>query len=66
MKYPTWHNDKNEIVTCVEKIKVMEEGLDELSSMALDLLEDGVLMGISEQQLRKTLAEMMQLLICKL
>lgn len=60
MNYPAWHNDENDKVTCVEKIKVMEEGLDELSQMAEDLLVDGILMGISRKQLQDTLRQLMQ------
>jgi hypothetical protein len=60
MKYPVWHNDVNEKVTCVEKIKVMEQGLTELKQMAEDLLVDGILMGINRQQLQETLVELMQ------
>lgn len=66
MKYPVWHNDANEKVTCIEKIKVMEQGLDELVQIAEDLLVDGVLMGISKPQLRDTMAQLMQSLECKL
>lgn len=60
MKYPVWHNDVHEKVTCVEKIKVMEQGLDELTQMAEDLLADGILMGISKPQLRDTMVQLMQ------
>lgn len=59
MIYPIWLNDAAEKVTCVEKIKVMEEGLDELKSIASDLLGDAVVMGISELQVRQVLAQMM-------
>lgn len=66
MDYPVWHNDQKEKITCIEKIKVMEEGLDELLQMAEDLLGDGVLMGISQAQLKGAMAEMMQQLKCEL
>lgn len=59
MTYPVWHNDKSEKVTCVEKIKVMEEGLDELKVIASDLLGDAIIMGISEKQLKDVLVQMM-------
>ena len=60
MKYPVWHNDANEKVTCIEKIKVMEQGMEELAQMAEDLLVDGILMGISRQQLQNSLMQLIQ------
>lgn len=59
MQYPIWHNDALEKITCVEKIKVMEESLDELQNIAKDAFEDGILMGISEEQLRQCLVNLM-------
>lgn len=66
MTYPIWLNDNSEKVTCVEKIKVMEEGMNELKLMASDLLGDAIVMGISEKQLKDTLAQMMLSLEYKL
>lgn len=66
MIYPTWLNDNGEKVTCVEKIKVMEEGLDELQIMATDLLGDAMVMGINEQQVKQFLAQLMTSLEYKL
>lgn len=59
MDYPVWLSDNGEKVTCVEKIKVMEQNLDELQIIAQDAFEDGILMGISAEQLRQYLASMM-------
>ena len=39
------------------KIKVLNENLDELRQVAQDALEDGILMGCCERQLRDALAE---------
>lgn len=39
------------------KIKVLNENLDELRQVAQDALEDGVLMGCCERQLRDALAD---------
>lgn len=41
------------MVACTEKIKVLNENLDEFRQVAQDALEDGLLMGCSEQQLRE-------------
>jgi hypothetical protein len=51
--FPTWHTPEGEPVSCVEKIKVLNENLSELRSLAQDALEDGVLMGCDEAQLRE-------------
>jgi hypothetical protein len=54
--FPVWHTPEGEPVACVEKIKVLNENLDELRGLAQDALEDAVLMGCDEAQLREVLA----------
>jgi len=53
--FPTWLTPEGEPVSCIEKIKVLNENLSELRSLAQDALEDGVLMGCDEAQLREVL-----------
>ena len=53
---PVWRTPEGEPVSCVEKIKVLNENLAELRGLAQDALEDGVLMGCDEAQLREVLA----------
>ena len=55
-EFPVWHTAEGEPVSCVEKIKVLNENLAELRELAQDALEDGVLMGCDEAQLREVLA----------
>lgn len=55
-----WHSPEGEIIACTEKIKVMQQNIDELKQIAQDTFEDGVLMGIDPQELRQCLAEMMR------
>jgi len=55
-EFPVWHTPEGEPVSCVEKIKVLNENLAELRELAQDALEDGVLMGCDEAQLREVLA----------
>jgi hypothetical protein len=50
-----WLTPEGEKVSCVEKIKVLNENLAELRQMAQDALEDAVLMGSDEAQLRSLL-----------
>lgn len=52
---PTWRQPDGEPVSCVEKIKVLNENLEEIFEMAQDALEDGILMGCDEAQLRQVL-----------
>ncbi len=54
--FPIWRTSEGEPVSCVEKIKVLNENLSELRDLAQDALEDGVLMGCDEAQLREVLA----------
>lgn len=51
----TWRTPEGGVVACVEKLKVMSQNLGELRQAAQDALEDGVLMGCSEEQLRAVL-----------
>jgi hypothetical protein len=54
---PVWLTPEGEKVSCVEKIKVLNENLAELKALAQDALEDAVLMGCDERQVREVLAD---------
>jgi ferric-dicitrate binding protein FerR (iron transport regulator) len=56
-EFPRWLTADGEPVSCVEKIKVLNENLAELRGLAQDALEDAVLMGCDERQVRAVLAE---------
>jgi len=56
--FPTWRQPDGSPVSCLEKIKVMNENYGEIQEMAQDLLEDGLLMGCDEAQLRAELHAM--------
>ena len=60
---PVWRTPEGEPVSCVEKIKVLNENLAELKGLAQDALEDAVLMGCDESQLREVLAGIVEGLI---
>ncbi|EGV36106.1 hypothetical protein [Neisseria weaveri] len=59
---PKWYSDNGEIVSCTEKIKVMDENMDELFQTAQDAFEDALLMGCSESQVRNYLHSLMDAL----
>jgi len=53
-----WRSPKGEVIACVEKNKVMQENLIEIRQICQDALEDAVLMGCDEQQVRSVLMEL--------
>ena len=56
LEFPVWRTPEGDKVACVEKIKVLNENLAELRDLAQDALEDAVLMGCDERQVREVLA----------
>ena len=57
-KLPIWRTPEGEPVSCVEKIKVLNENLEEIRVMAEEALEDAVLMGCDEAQFRQVLDDL--------
>lgn len=53
--FPTWRQPDGQPVSCVEKIKVLNENLAEIQQMAQDAFEDAILMGCDETQVRSVL-----------
>ncbi len=58
MNKPTWRKPSGAPVSCTEKIKVLNENYEELRALAQEALDDALLMGCSEQQIRKILRHM--------
>ncbi|MEY2631941.1 MAG: hypothetical protein RIR00_595 [Pseudomonadota bacterium] len=54
-----WLSPDGKVIACTEKLKVMQENFDELRQLAQDALEDAVLMGCDEAQVRRALSELM-------
>jgi len=61
--WPRWVRDDNSIVACTEKIKVMTENFDEIKQIAQDAMEDGLLMEVSEKQMREALHALVDSLV---
>ena len=57
-----WLQPDGQPVSCREKIKVLNENLDEIRELAQDALEDAILMGCDEDQLRQVLHEIVDTL----
>lgn len=53
-----WRSPSGEVIACVEKNKVMAENLEEIRQICQDALEDAVLMGCDEAQVRAVLTEL--------
>ena len=48
-----WRRPDGGVISCTEKLKVMQENLDELCQCAQEALEDAVLMGCDEEQVKE-------------
>jgi predicted peroxiredoxin len=60
---PTWVRNDKSIVACTEKIKVMKENFEEIEQLMQDALEDGLLMEVSEAQMREALRDLVDNLL---
>ena len=60
---PIWVRDDGSVVSCVEKIKVMSENFEEIKQIAQDALEDGLLLEVSEAQMREALHHLVDQLV---
>ena len=61
--FPVWRQPDGSPVSCIEKIKVLNENLGEIEQMAQDALEDAVLMGCDEGQVRGVLRQLVDRLV---
>ena len=55
-----WRTPDGNPVSCVEKIKVLNQNLDEIRQLAQDALEDAILMGCDEAQVRAVLQRVIE------
>ncbi|EUJ09278.1 hypothetical protein Meth11DRAFT_0062 [Methylophilaceae bacterium 11] len=61
--WPIWLRDDSSVVSCTEKVKVMTENFDEIKQITQDAFEDGLLMEVSEAQMREALHALVDSLI---
>ena len=52
-----WRKTDGDPVSCTEKLKVLEQNLDEFRTLALDFLEDAALMGCDVEHVRAVLVQ---------
>ena len=62
LELPVWLTPAGEKVSCVEKIKILNENLEELRVLAQEALEDAVLMGCDENQFRQVIQNIAQII----
>jgi len=55
---PVWHDPAGKALSCREKIKMLNENLEEIREMAQDALEDAILMGGDEAQFRTVMNDL--------
>jgi len=55
-----WRSPSGEVVSCIEKLKVLRENLEEIQQICQDALEDAVLMGCDESQFRQILGRLVE------
>lgn len=60
---PTWCRPDGSPVSCLEKIKVLNQNYAELRQVAQDALEDAILMECSEDQVRLALHQLIDELV---
>jgi hypothetical protein len=53
-----WRQTDGKPVSCLEKIKVLNQNIQEIESLCADALEDGVLMGCDADQIKAALHEL--------
>ncbi|MDI1283330.1 MAG: hypothetical protein PSV46_02945 [Reyranella sp.] len=52
---PVWRQADGKPVSCLEKIKVLNQNVQEIEGLCADALEDGVLMGCDVDQIKAAL-----------
>lgn len=57
-----WRQPDGELVSCEEKLVVLRENLDEIQQQSQDALEDAILMGCDEAQVREVFDHMIRAL----
>ena len=55
---PVWRQADGKPVSCLEKIKVLNQNIQEIEGLCADALEDGVLMGCDADQIKAALHEL--------
>lgn len=60
---PVWRTPQGEPVSCIDKIKVLNENLEEIRALTQDAFEDAVLMGCDENQFKDVLKKLSETIV---
>ena len=55
----TWRKPDGSVVSCFEKVKVLNENYSELRELLQDAMDDALLMGCSEAQVRAAFQQLL-------
>lgn len=55
-----WRQPDGKAVSCIDKLKVLNENLEEIREMCQEALEDAVLIGCDEAQVREVLTNLVK------
>jgi|JRYH01.1.fsa_nt_gb hypothetical protein len=58
-----WVDPEGRPISCLEKIKVLDQNLEEIQGLCQDALEDAILMGCDEAQVRAVLRRLVDGLV---
>ena len=58
-----WKGKNNDVISCSEKIKLLNENIIEIKRMSDDAIEDAILMGADEKQVIDTIIKSLQKVI---
>lgn len=60
----TWHYPDGSVISCTEKVKVLEENWHEVKALLQDVLDDAVLMGCTKAQVKQEYKRLIDELEC--
>ena len=60
---PVWLTPQGEKLSCIEKIKVLNENLEEIQALTQEAFEDAVLMGADENQFKQVIQSIAQSIV---
>lgn len=58
-----WRTPHGEPVSCLDKVKVLNENLEEIRELAQEAFEDAVLMGCDENQFKEVLRNIPEIIV---
>lgn len=53
-----WHRPDGSVIACHEKVKVLNENHQELQALLQDVLDDALLLGCSEAEVRNVIQQL--------